>query len=128
MMGFFDSRCQGRLFSFGYVDDIALMMIASDVDETQRLMSLAMKHVLAWMGDHSLSLATEKIENFLIPRQKIHCILQFKVNQEVIQTKPSVSYLRVNHFNFQVQISSMAEKVVVRLKADTKSSFQLPTL
>lgn len=108
-------------FLVGYADDIAVIITARDVDELQRLLTLAMGQVIGWMDDHGLSLATEKTEIVLLTRRRINPIVQLAVDREVIATKPVVKYLGMRldvRLTFRDQITfatEKAEKIVASL-------------
>jgi hypothetical protein len=100
-------------FLVGYADDIAVVLQVKDLDEGQRLLDLAMRRVLLWMGNHGLSLATEKTEIVLLTRQRIHPFVRFNVDTEVIETKRDVKYLGIRldvRLTFWHQIISAVEK------------------
>lgn len=100
-------------FLVGYADDIAVVITARELDEAQNLLSLALRRMLYWMGEHGLSLATEKTEIVLLTRRRIDPVVQLNVNTELIRTKRCVKYLGVrmdSRMTFWDQIAYAAEK------------------
>ena len=50
----------------GYADDIVLVITVKNLEEAQRKLDAAMRHILSWLREHSLQLATQKSEIVLL--------------------------------------------------------------
>uniref|UniRef100_A0A1B6GNL6 Uncharacterized protein n=1 Tax=Cuerna arida TaxID=1464854 RepID=A0A1B6GNL6_9HEMI len=79
----------------GYADEIATVITKGTFDEIQWLLDRVMLRVLAWMGKHGLTLATEKTKIVLLTRWRINTVVQVRVDWKIIETKSTMKYLGV---------------------------------
>ena len=70
----------------GYADDIVVVIMARTYEESQLILNQVMRRVIAWLTDHSLSLATHKTELVLVTRKRIPTQVTFIVDTERIET------------------------------------------
>ena len=97
----------------GYADDIVLVITIKNLEEVQRKLDAAMRHILSWLKGHSLQLATQKSEIVLLTRKRINTIVPVNIADVTIETKASVKYLGLwldNKLSFVEHIRQACEK------------------
>lgn len=111
--GIFRMEMPEDTFLVGYADDIAAVITARDTEDAQRRLNQVMRRVCTWVGDHGLSLATEKTEIVLLTRRRIPTNIQVNVGEEPILAKRAVKYLGVRldtKLSYWEQIRTASEK------------------
>ena len=77
----------------GYADDIVLVITVKNLEEAQRKLGAAMRHIISWLREHSLQLTTQKSEIVLLTGKRINTIIPVNIAEVTIETKASVKYL-----------------------------------
>lgn len=79
----------------GYVDDVAAVIVARDVEMVLLKLNEAMRTINGWMTDHGLSLVLRKTEIVILTKKRMNAILPLRVREETVVTKPAAKYLGV---------------------------------
>ena len=80
----------------GYADNIALVIIARNVQQAQNSLSVCILNTSIWMEEHGLSLATAKTEIVIFTRKQIDTVIPIRIDEDtVIETKSFVNYLGI---------------------------------
>ena len=90
-----------------------LVITVRNLEEAQRKLDVAMRHILNWLREHSLQLTTQKSEIVLLTRKRIDTIAPVRIVDVTIETKKAVKYLGLwldNKLSFYEHIRQTSEK------------------
>ena len=83
-------------FMIGYGDDIALAIIARNVQQAPNSLSICMLKTSIWMKEHGLSLAAAKTEIVMFTRKQIDTVIPIRIDEDtVLETKRFLKYLGI---------------------------------
>ncbi|OXU19942.1 hypothetical protein TSAR_016013 [Trichomalopsis sarcophagae] len=77
----------------GYADDVAVTIIARNVEIAQTRLDQVMCRVRHWMGDHGLELADAKTEIALLTKKRISNIQEWKIGDTTVHSRAAIKYL-----------------------------------
>ena len=100
-------------FLIGYADDVAAVILASDVDAAKMRLGQAISRVRRWMSERRLELALAKTEIMLLTKKRIHRLFPVQGGDVTAGTKEAIRYQGVmldTKLNFWDQIRKGADK------------------
>ena len=78
----------------GYVDTAAII-VPPNLKTTQIKTEIMMRRVACWMREHGLQLTLAKTDIVILSGRRIEMIVPIRIDDQVIETKPSALYLGV---------------------------------
>lgn len=97
----------------GFADDIALVIVAKEIDEAKTVSEASIQVVRAWLNSMGLALAEHKTEAVLITSRKVKEYISIHIGDCVIKSKDCLKYLGVmidNRLTFKHHFEYVAEK------------------
>lgn len=103
----------GKVSIVGFADDIALVIVAKEIDEAKTVSEASIQVVRSWMNSVGLDLAEHKTEAVLITSRKVKEYISLRIGDCVIETKDCLKYLGVmidSRLTFKQHFEYVAEK------------------
>ncbi|XP_068148345.1 uncharacterized protein [Drosophila tropicalis] len=107
----------------GFVDDIAIVTVAKDIQQAEENTNAAVFRILEWMEANSLSIAAHKTEAVLISSRKKVETARIEVAGCSITSKPAIKYLGVmmdHRLTFKAHLQYTADKAAKATSAITR--------
>lgn len=108
----------------GFADDIALVVIASDINEAKTVTDSSISVVKSWLASMSLSLADHKTEAIVISSRRARVKIKISVGDCEITSKDSLKYLGMV-IDSKLSFSNHIDYAVIKAKASAASLCRL---
>lgn len=105
----------------GYADDIAIVIIARNIEQAQLVLSIVIGRIWDWLREHGLDLAIPKSELLLLTRRRIDTIVPMSLGEFEITTKDAIRHLgiildtKLTYSQHIIHAADKAAKVVAAL-------------